>query len=41
MAGGIVGHLHVTTYIDEINTTNENNAVIEGQNSNSIIGKAN
>ena len=41
MAGGIVGHLHVATYIDEINTTNENYGVVEGQNSGSIIGKAN
>ena len=41
MAGGIVGHLHVSTYIDLINTTNENNGEIVGQNANSIIGKAN
>lgn len=39
MAGGIVGHLHVTTYVDEINTTNENYGVVEGPNSGDIIGK--
>ena len=37
--GGIVGNLHVTTYIDIINTTNNQNGTVTGIGSNEIIGK--
>jgi hypothetical protein len=36
--GGIVGHLHVTTHIDTINTTNYQNGTVTGPNANEIIG---
>ena len=38
IVGGIVGHLHVTTYIDTINTTNYQNGTVVGPNANEIIG---
>lgn len=37
--GGIVGHLHDTTYIDIINTTNYQEGTVIGPNSKDIIGK--
>lgn len=37
--GGIVGHLHVTTYLDVINTTNYQNGSVTGANPQEIIGK--
>ncbi len=37
--GGIVGHLHVTTYVDVINSTNYQNGTVSGTNSQQIIGK--
>ena len=37
--GGIVGHLHVTTYIDVINSTNYQNGTVEGPTSEQIIGR--
>ena len=36
--GGIVGHLHVATYLDVINTTNENNGMIVGATFGNIVG---
>ena len=36
--GGIVGRLHVSTYLDIINTTNENNGMIVGAQMGDIIG---
>ena len=36
--GGIVGRLHVATYLDVINTTNENNGSIVGAKFGDIIG---
>ena len=37
--GGIVGHLHVTSYADEINSTNYQQGTVTGPNSKEIIGK--
>jgi hypothetical protein len=37
--GGIVGHLHVATHVDVINTTNTQNGTVTGPNSQQIIGK--
>ena len=37
--GGIVGHLQNTTYIDIINTTNENNGTVSGPNAKEFIGQ--
>ena len=37
--GGIVGHLHDTTHLDTINTTNHQEGTVEGPNSKEIIGK--
>ena len=39
IVGGIVGHLHVTTYIDVINTTNYQNGSVTGANPQEIIGE--
>ena len=39
IVGGIVGHLHVSTHIDTINTTNYQNGTVTGPNANEIIGK--
>ena len=36
--GGIVGRLHVSTYLDIINTTNTNNGTVIGAQSGDIIG---
>ena len=36
--GGIVGRLHASTYLDIINTTNENNAAVQGTDPQDIIG---
>ena len=37
--GGIVGHLHNTTYLDVINSTNYQEGTVTGPNSKEIIGK--
>ena len=37
--GGIVGHLQNATYINIINTTNENKGTVSGPNAKDIIGK--
>ena len=37
--GGIVGHLHVTTYVDTINSTNYQEGTVVGPNAKEIIGK--
>ena len=39
IVGGIVGHLHITTYIDIINTTNYQNGSVTGANPQEIIGE--
>ena len=36
--GGIVGRLHVSTYLDIINTTNEQNGSVQGSNAQDIVG---
>ncbi len=37
--GGIVGHLHDATYVNDINTTNSQEGTVSGPNSQQIIGK--
>ena len=37
--GGIVGHLHVSTYLEVINSTNYQNGTVTGLNHGDIIGK--
>ena len=36
--GGIIGHLHVSTHLDIINTTNYQNGTVTGPNAGEIIG---
>ena len=38
IVGGIIGHLHVSTYLDIINTTNYQNGTVTGPNADEIIG---
>ena len=37
--GGIVGHLHASTYLDEIKNTNYQDGTVTGPNAGDIIGK--